>query len=188
MTVALAKQLLALPWIDSPESWLDSLSNSWPDAWSSSWSGAWMDLPDSLETLGNLAVQLQKLTTAAISHPILAIVALLLGIGLLQLAADLVKRTIQASLKFVLTLPLILSQRLWQQITTKSDPPNSRQTKVDQLLDRLETLRQEQDQIIAELKPLLSTSAKATASGEPREQLASASLSQPAATPPLPMP
>lgn len=130
MTVGLENQLLALPWID---------------------------LPDSLETLGNLAAQLQRLITAAISHPILAVVALLLSIGLIQLAADLVKRTIQAGLKFVLKLPLTLSQHLWKQLTTN---PDSKQTQIDRLLDRLEALRLEQDQVIAELKPLLaSTSA-----------------------------
>ena len=115
----------------------------------------WIDLPDSLETLGNLAVRLQQLITAAISHPLLATIVLLLGIGLIQLAADLVKRIIRTSLTFILTLPLNLSQRLWKQITTN---PESKQTKINQLLDRLETLRQEQDQVIAELKPLLSTS------------------------------
>ncbi len=131
MTVGLENQLLALPWID---------------------------LPDSLETLGNFANQLQRLITAAISHPVLAVIVLLLSIGLIQLAADLVKRTIQASLKFVLTLPLTLSQHLWKRLTTD---PDSKQTKIKQLLDRLETLRQEQDQVIAELKPLLSTATSA---------------------------
>ncbi len=115
----------------------------------------WIDLPDSLETLGNLAVKLQQLITAAISHPLLAVAAVLLSIGLIQLAADLVKRIIKASLTFILTLPLNLSQRLWKQITTN---PESKQTQINQLLDRLETLRQEQDQVIAELKPLLSIS------------------------------
>ncbi|MEM8505408.1 MAG: hypothetical protein AAF716_19935 [Cyanobacteria bacterium P01_D01_bin.1] len=133
MTVSLENQLLALPLSTLP----------------------WIDLPDSLETLGNFATQLQRVTTTAISHPILAVVTLLLSIGLIQLAADLVKRTIQASLKFVLTLPLVLSQRLWKRITTD---PDSKQTQINQLLNRLETLRQEQDQVIAELKPLLSTS------------------------------
>jgi hypothetical protein len=131
MTVGLETRLLALPWID---------------------------LPDSLETLGNLANRLQQLITAAIAHPVLAVIVLLLSIGLIQLAADLVKRTIQASLKFVLTLPLTLSQYLWKRLTTD---PDSKQTKIKQLLDRLETLRQEQDQVIAELKPLLSTATSA---------------------------
>ena len=129
--MGLEKQLLALPWID---------------------------LPDSLETLGNLAVQLQRLITEAISHPIWAVVVVLLSIGLIQLVADLVKRTIQASLKFILTLPLTLSQRLWKQLTLN---PDTKQTQINQLLDRLETLRQEQDQVIAELKPLLTSTSTA---------------------------
>ncbi|EDX84073.1 hypothetical protein S7335_1770 [Synechococcus sp. PCC 7335] len=114
---------------------------------------AWIDLPDSLETLGNLAVQLQRLISEAVSHPILAVVIVILSIGLIQLVADLVKRTIQASLKFILTLPLTLSQRLWKQLTLN---PDTKQTQINQLLERLEVLRQEQDQVIAELKPLLS--------------------------------
>lgn len=123
----LEKQLLALPWID---------------------------LPDSFETLGNLAVQLQRLITVALSHPVWAVIVVLLSIGLIQLAADLVKRTLQASLTFALTLPLMLSQRLWKQITTN---PETKQTQINQLLERLDTLRQEQDQVIAELRPLLSS-------------------------------
>ncbi|MBE9061720.1 hypothetical protein [cf. Phormidesmis sp. LEGE 11477] len=138
--MGLEKQLLALPWID---------------------------LPDSLETLGNLAVQLQRLITVAISHPIWAVITLLLSIGLIQLAADLVKRTIQASLRFILTLPLMLSQRLWKQITTN---PETKQAQINQLLNRLETLRQEQDQVIAELKPLLSSSPAPTASPLPLDE------------------
>ena len=138
----------------------------------------WIDLPDSLETLGNLAVQLQQLITAALSHPLLAVVVLLLGIGLIQLAADLVKRAIRASLTFILSLPLNLSQRLWKQITTS---PDSKQTQIDQLLDRLDALRQEQDQVIAELKPLLSASTTFARSNRSLDSnLASESASEPA--------
>jgi len=145
MTVGLKNQLLALPWID---------------------------LPDSLETLGNFANRLQQLITTAISHPVLAVIVLLLSIGLIQLAADLVKRTIQACLKFVLTLPLTLSQHLWKRLTTD---PDSKQAQINQLLNRLETLRQEQDQVIAELKPLLSAS---TSSNSPNSNPQSSALSQ----------
>ncbi len=140
----------------------------------------WIDLPDSLETLGNLAVQLQQLITAAISHPLLAVAAVLLSIGLIQLAADLVKRVIRASLTFILTLPLNLSQRLWKQITTN---PESKQAQINQLLDRLETLRQEQDQVIAELKPLLSISPLAGSSSHPNGDTTTS-----LANPPSPLP
>ena len=146
----LEKQLLALPWID---------------------------LPDSFETLGNLAVQLQRLITVALSHPVLAVIVVLLSIGLIQLAADLVKRTLQASLTFALTLPLMLSQRLWKQITTN---PETKQTQINQLLERLDTLRQEQDQVIAELRPLLSsppTPSSLSLDAPPTSQLPTSSTS-----------
>lgn len=152
MTVGLGNQLLALPWID---------------------------LPDSLETLGNLATRLQQLITAAISHPILAVIVLLLSIGLIQLAADLVKRTIQAGLRFMLMLPLMLSQRLWKQITTN---PDSRQTQIDQLLERLESLRIEQEQVIAELKPLLSSTSTSAAVTPPVKESTPSQFPEPTST------
>ena len=62
-----------------------------------------IELSNSLSTLAALASQIQALITAAISHPLLAIAAILLSIGFIQLMADLVKRLIKAALTFVLT-------------------------------------------------------------------------------------
>ncbi|MEL6469878.1 MAG: hypothetical protein AAFQ74_09130 [Cyanobacteria bacterium J06623_4] len=117
-----------------------------------------LELPDSLDQLANIASQLQTAISAALSHPILAVLSVLLTIALIQIIADLVKRLIKASLAFVLKLPLLLSQWLWQRVTASDESPDS--TKVEDLLTRLEILRQEQDQILAELKQLLSDSSK----------------------------
>ena len=51
----------------------------------------WASLPDSLDTLGSLAAQLQSAITAAVSHPIRAIAAVVLTITLLQIIADLIQ-------------------------------------------------------------------------------------------------
>lgn len=113
----------------------------------------WVDLPDSLTTLTALAAQLQTVISTAIAHPIWAIVLLLLTIVLIQILADLIKRLLKTSLTFVLRLPLILSQWLWQKATATAQPSQTAQ--LSQLLTRLDALRQEQDQVISELKSLL---------------------------------
>ena len=115
----------------------------------------WRELPDSLDTLTTLAAQLQTVIGTAISHPLWAIAAVLFTIVLIQIAADLVKRVLKASLAFVLKLPLMLSQWLWKKATASAQPSQAAQ--VDQLIARLEVLRQEQDQVVAELKTLLSS-------------------------------
>ena len=115
----------------------------------------WTELPDSLDTLTTLAAQLQTVIGAAISHPVWAIAAVLFTIVLIQITADLVKRVLKTSLAFVLKLPLVLSQWLWKKVTAPAQPSQAAQ--VDQLLARLDILRQEQDQVVVELKTLLSS-------------------------------
>lgn len=114
----------------------------------------WASLPDSLDTLGSLAAQLQSVTTAAVSHPIRAIAAVVLTITLLQIIADLIKRALKAGLTFILRLPLALSQWLWRRATTT--PPTDQEAQIGQLMTRLDALRQEQDGVVAEIKSLLS--------------------------------
>lgn len=112
-----------------------------------------MDSP--LNSLTALAVQLQILVTMVVNHPIRTIVIVVLGIVLLQIIADVIKRLVKASLAFALKLPLVLSQWMWQKITT---PPAKQAKTLDQLLDQLEALRQEQDQVVSEMKALLAQS------------------------------
>lgn len=114
----------------------------------------WASLPDSLDTLSTLAAQLQTLITAVIQHPIWAVTVVVLSIVLLQIIVDLIKRAIKAGLTFVLKLPLSLSQWLWKRATTS--PPTETEAKVAELMARLESLRQEQGQITAEINALLS--------------------------------
>ncbi|CAN5713279.1 hypothetical protein BH23CYA1_BH23CYA1_10570 [soil metagenome] len=114
----------------------------------------WASLPDSLDTLGSLAAQLQSVITAAVSHPIRAIAAVVLTITLLQIIADLIKRALKAGLTFVLKLPLALSQWLWRRATMT--PPTEEEVQISQLMARLDALRQEQDQVVAEIKSLLA--------------------------------
>ncbi|MGC1308980.1 MAG: hypothetical protein WA885_17270 [Phormidesmis sp.] len=114
----------------------------------------WASLPDSLDTLGSLAAQLQSVITAAVSHPVRAIAAVVLTITLLQIIADLIKRALKAALTFVLKLPLALSQWLWRRATMT--PPTEQEAQVSQLMARLDDLRQEQDQVVAEIKSLLA--------------------------------
>jgi len=118
-------------------------------------------LPDALNSLAAFATQLQTTVATALSHPVLAVAIIIVSIGLLQLIADLVKRAIKASLKLIITLPLSLSQWIWKRATTASDTKIDDKAKVSQLLDRLETLRTEQDQIMTELKELLQASGTA---------------------------
>lgn len=115
----------------------------------------WAGLPDSLDTLASMATRLQAVITLALNHPIWAVVAVVFTIGLLQILADLVKRLIKSSVAFVLKMPLALSQWLWKQATYNSEASEAR---IDQLIDRLDELRVEQEQVIAELKFLLTQS------------------------------
>jgi len=118
-------------------------------------------LPDSLESLSTFANQLQTVVSAAIAHPLFAVIIVVFSIGLIQLIADLVKRIIRSTLTFVLTLPLTLSQWIWKKVTAHSaaDPSlkgvTSRTGQINQLIERLEALRTEQDQIMTELKDML---------------------------------
>lgn len=122
----------------------------WPDA---------IDNP--LNSLTALAVQLQTLVTNAIDHPIWAIALVILAIGLVQIIADLIKRLLKATLTFVLKLPINLSQWVWKRATTLPSPQTSSQANsqtehVEQLIAKLEALREEQDQVVSELKTVLS--------------------------------
>jgi hypothetical protein len=130
----------------------------------------WPQLPDSLETVTTVATQIQTVASAALSHPIWAIATLLLTVVLIQMVADLIKRVLKASLTFLLKLPLMVSQLLWQKLTAsaaarlpKKASPSlttstvlSEATEIEQLISRLEALREEQDQVVAELKTLLA--------------------------------
>ncbi|MGB3298682.1 MAG: hypothetical protein WBA76_10470 [Phormidesmis sp.] len=115
----------------------------------------WVELPDSLDTLTTLASQIQTVVSLAIGHPLWAIAAVLLTIVLIQIIADLIKRVLKASLAFVIKLPLMLSQWLWKKATASPQP--SQVAQVDRLITRLDALREEQDQVVAELKNLLLT-------------------------------
>ena len=113
----------------------------------------WMDLPDTLDTLTAFVTQVPTWLSMAISHPAWAIVAVLTSLVCIQIVIDLFKRAIKTSLTLVIKLPLVVSQWLWQRATTPSQPSQSVQ--VNELILRLEALRSEQDQVIAELKALL---------------------------------
>lgn len=116
-----------------------------------------MDNP--LNSLAALAIQVQTLVTRAIEHPVWAIALVIIAIGLLQIMADLIKRLLKATLTFALKLPLILSQWVWKRATTS---PTSQAEQVEQLIAKLDTLRDEQDHVISELKAVLATQTKAT--------------------------
>lgn len=126
---------------------------------------AWLALPNSLAPLTTATTQIQTVVGWVMSHPVWAITTLLLAIALLQMVADLVKRILKASLTFVLKLPLTLSQWIWQSVTARwpSLPKESQSAvlpqavQIDQLISRLDTLREEQDQVVAELKTLLAS-------------------------------
>lgn len=138
----------------------------------------WVALPDSLDTLGTFASQLQVLISAALAHPFWAIALLLLSIGLLQLIADLVKRVLKASLTFILTSLLTFSQWIWKRATT---PATSKADQIDRLLTRLDNLRAEQDQVIDELKTLMASTPKNAQDTVPNSKLEgnSGELSEP---------
>lgn len=132
-----------------------TLSSS-PIAAQLSFSSPWSGLPDTFETLGNLAAQLQTLISLAIAHPIRAVLLVVLTIALLQIVADLIKRALKATLTFILKLPLSLSQWLWKRAIAPD--PTSHSAQLSQLMTRLDTLRAEQDQVVAEIKSMLSLS------------------------------
>lgn len=113
----------------------------------------WASLPD-LSSLSTLAAQVQRVIATVIQHPIWAVTAVVLTIVLLQIIVDLLKRALKAGLTFVLKLPLSLSQWLWKRATTS--PPTETEAKIASLMARLESLRQEQGQITAEINALLS--------------------------------
>ena len=110
-------------------------------------------LPDSLDSLGTFVGQLQWLIGLGIAHPIWAVVVVLLSIGTLQLLADLVKRGIQASLRFVVSLPFGISRWIWQRLPIGAA---SRQDRATDLLNRLDQLRAEEAMVLAELRGLVS--------------------------------
>lgn len=118
------------------------------------------DLPD-LNALGSLAAQIQTVISRAIAHPLWTIVLILLAITLIQIVADLIKRSLRAILTLLLKLPLFMSQWIWKRTVGQAKPPTdaqilSKAEQADQLIARLETLRQEQAQVIADLKSLLN--------------------------------
>lgn len=123
-------------------------------------------LPDSLEVLGTFVTQVQMLASMAFAHPIWAVGLLLLGIGVLQLAADLVKRGIKAGIVFLLSLPLRTSRWIWQRATVGAPAEPNR---VSTLLDRLDGLRAEEAEVLAELRGLVGT---AHADSEPTIDIA----------------
>lgn len=126
------------------------------------WVDLSMDLSDSLETLTTFATQLQTVVSAAISHPIWAIAAVVLTIVLIQIIADLVKRILKTSLAFVLKLPLLLSQWIWRRATMPAQATQAYQ--IEQLIARLEALRSEEAQVVLELKTLLAQQQRAGSS------------------------
>ncbi len=134
-----------------------------------------VDLADSLDSLSTFINRLQAITTAAISHPLWAVVIVIVGIGFLQLVADLVKRILKTGLKLILTLPLTLSQWLWKRATASARTAPDDKARIAQLLDRLDALRTEQDQVVAELKRLLNSSGDETKQPLPSVDLASLS-------------
>ena len=112
-------------------------------------------LPD-LSAIGTLAVQFQAVISSAIAHPIWAIVVVLLSITFIQIIADLIKRSLKALLTLLLKFPLLISQWIWKRtVSPKALSKTQRQATVDQLIAKLEALRQEQDQVLSELKSLL---------------------------------
>ena len=115
------------------------------------------DLPD-LNAVSSLAAQIQTVISSAIAHPLWAVAIILLSITLIQIIADLIKRSLKAALTLLLRLPLFISQWIWKRTIAfpKNQPSLSTVEQADQLLARLETLRQEQDRVIADLKALLS--------------------------------
>ena len=122
-----------------------------------------IDLPDipNLNALGSLAGQLQAVISGAIAHPVWAIAIVLLSITLIQIVADLIKRSLKAFLSILLKLPLFISQWIWRRVTSQKKAPTdaqivSKAEQADQLIARLEALRQEQDTVISALKDLLS--------------------------------
>ena len=140
------KNLPDLPDLDLPD--LSGLSN--------------IDLPDlpnrlpDLSALGTLAAQIQAVISSAIAHPIWAIVIIVLSIALIQIVADLIKRSLKALLALLLKFPLLISQWIWKRtFSAKALSNTQRQATADQLIAKLETLRQEQDQVLDELKALL---------------------------------
>lgn len=117
-------------------------------------------LPD-LSALGSLAGQLQAVVSGAIAHPFWAIALILLSITLIQIVADLIKRSLKALLTLLLKLPLFVSQWIWKRTVSPAKTPTdaqllSKADQVDQLITQLETLRQQQDLIITELKSVLN--------------------------------
>ncbi|NJM97749.1 MAG: hypothetical protein HC800_11835 [Phormidesmis sp. RL_2_1] len=121
----------------------------------------WADFPDSLNALGIFVTQVQSAIAIAIAHPLWATASIILAIGLLQITVDLLKRALKASLTFALKLPLNLSQWLWKRATASAAEP--REVHLNQLLVRLEALRQEQDQVMMQIKALILAERPSTA-------------------------
>ena len=147
---------IALPEIDLPEMNLPDLAL--PDLGLPEMNLPDLSLPnlslsDSLGSLAAMANQIQIMVNGAIAHPVWAIALILLTITLIQIIADLAKRIVKAALAFVIRLPLSLSQWIWKRATAPAKPEVSAQA--HQLIEQLESLRAEQDQIIAQLKRLL---------------------------------
>ena len=118
-----------------------------------------LNLTESLNTLGSFASQGQTIVTAALNHPFLAIGTIVVSIGLIQLIADLVKRVLRAGIRLILTLPFTLSRWIWNRATASLETATHEKAKIAQLIERLETLRAEQDEVVTELKGLIDSSA-----------------------------
>ena len=127
-----------------------------------------INLSDSLTSINTFVSQIQTILAAAFNHPFLAVGSIIIGIGLIQLIADLVKRILRTGIKLVLTLPLTLSQWLWKKATAPKSDTADEKTRIERLLNRLDTLHAEQEQVMTELKTLINT-ASTTNEMEPEE-------------------
>lgn len=118
---------------------------------------AWGALPESLDGLATFSAQLQAVTGFVIAHPLWSVGALILAVVLLQVLADLLRRLLKSGLTFLLKLPLLLSQWLWERVvTSRRSAPVAQASQVEHLISRLEALRAEQDEVVTELKRLLA--------------------------------
>lgn len=108
---------------------------------------------DSLDTVVDSLATVQNGLAWVMAHPYLSLAIALFSLGLLQLLADSVKRLLKTAIAIILKSPLLLLQWLWQKAITPA--PESTEARLAQVLQRLDSLRQEQDALLNELRTLL---------------------------------
>ena len=128
------------------ETWLDGRLS--PQQFTDSFQGSLTSVTQTLLTI-------QAIVTWIMTHPLLSIGLLVLTLSLLQLVAESGQQLLRFLLKAILNSPRQLLLWSIQRVRASSISEASSKEKINAIVERLESLRMEQENLLKELKTLL---------------------------------